>query len=42
MIHWMWAVIALAVGAIGGLFMAAMLDVNRDEDTEEEYGEDDL
>ena len=38
MIHWMWAVAALAVGAIIGLFLAAMIEAGRDD--EEEYDDD--
>ena len=36
MIHWLWAVAALAAGAIIGLFLAAIIEAGRDEEYDEE------
>ena len=40
MIHWMWAVGALAVGAIIGLFLAAMIEAGRDEEEDNDFPEE--
>lgn len=41
MIHWMWAVAALAVGAIIGLFLAAMIEAGREDEWEAEEDDND-
>ena len=32
MIHWIWALTAFIVGALFGMFLAALIHTNRDDD----------